>query len=66
MNIQKELAACNSTLNLSSQSKGPVEYSFWLMANLPIDDKMKLSLLAINSTIQRLRCELGILKSVSW
>lgn len=63
--IKKELATCNNTLNDVSDSKQPLEYSFWLMANLPMDDQLKLSLLSIITTIQRLRCELAIVKSCS-
>lgn len=61
--IGDELDACNSTLNASGRSKGALDYSFWLMANLPMDDQLKLSLLAMNNTIERLRAELLILKS---
>ena len=42
----------------------PVEFSYWVAGNLPLDDSMKLHLLRIDSAIQRLRCELNIMQKV--
>ena len=38
--------------------------SLWLAANLPFNDQLKLQLLAMQSPIKRLRCELGFLAKV--
>lgn len=43
-------------------SNDPVELSFWVVQNLPFDDKQRVKLLRMNSAIQRLRWELGILE----
>ncbi|XP_046400322.1 protein cereblon [Ischnura elegans] len=43
-------------------SEDPVELSFWVVQNLPLDDKQRVKLLRMNSAIQRLRWELGILE----
>ncbi|KAG8225404.1 hypothetical protein J437_LFUL004604 [Ladona fulva] len=40
----------------------PVELSFWVAQNLPLDDKQRVKLLRMNSAIQRLRWELGALE----
>ena len=40
------------------------EFSFWVAGNLPLDDGLKLHLLKMDSAIQRLRCELSIMKKV--
>uniref|UniRef100_A0A914W5Q9 Protein cereblon n=1 Tax=Plectus sambesii TaxID=2011161 RepID=A0A914W5Q9_9BILA len=39
-----------------------VDFSFWVATNLPIDDDNKLFLLGINCTVQRLRCELYLIR----
>ncbi|XP_071450215.1 protein cereblon isoform X2 [Hetaerina americana] len=43
-------------------SEDPVELSFWVVQNLPLDDNQRVKLLRMNSAIQRLRWELGILE----
>jgi len=42
----------------------PSEFSFWVAANLLLDDAFRLHLLTIDSAIQRLRCELSIMRRV--
>lgn len=42
----------------------PIEFSYWVAGNLPLDDMLKLSLLRIDSAVQRLRCELNIMQKV--
>ena len=54
-------------LRLFSQSqvnvpREPQELSFWLAANLPLDDKHKLKLLAFNCSIRRLRYEISLME----
>ena len=63
--IKRELSSYNDTLALTCQSRDPTEFSFWLMANLPLDDQLKLHLLSLNNAVQRLRCEQAILHAVS-
>lgn len=41
--------------NKSYAPAGPVEFSYWVTANLPLQDHQRLSLLSLNSSIQRLR-----------
>jgi hypothetical protein len=42
----------------------PTELSYWVAQALPLVDEQRLSLLQINSPIQRLRWELYILEKV--
>lgn len=44
----------------------PFEFSYWVAATLPLDDKLKLELLGINCSIQRLRWELNLLQKYSY
>lgn len=45
--------------------KDPVELSYWIIQNLPLEDYHRLKLLNINNPCQRLRAELSILEMVS-
>lgn len=47
-----------------SSMKSPEHLSYWLAANLPISDEEKLAILRLNSCIQRLRAEIGLMKKV--
>jgi len=38
--------------------------SLWLAANLPLNDQLKLQLLAMQSPVKRLRCQLSFLSKV--
>lgn len=61
--VRKELSSWGSIMNSdSSLLQNPSEFSFWVTANLPLDDTLRLSLLSFNSPIQRLRCTLSILE----
>ncbi|VDO93157.1 unnamed protein product [Soboliphyme baturini] len=40
----------------------PMVFSYWVASNLPLSDVLKLQLLKMNCTLQRLRCELAVLK----
>jgi len=40
----------------------PVELSWWVLSNLPLEDQQRSRLLSINSAVQRLRAELSILE----
>ncbi|KAK2180255.1 hypothetical protein NP493_452g04005 [Ridgeia piscesae] len=60
--IRKELQSWNETLRPESMPCDPSEFSFWVAANLLLDDAFRLHLLTIDSAIQRLRCELSIMR----
>ena len=62
--IRKELQSWNETLRPESMPCDPSEFSFWVAANLLLDDAFRLHLLTIDSAIQRLRCELSIMRRV--
>ena len=42
--------------------KNPQELSYWVATNLPLDDAHRMTLLKLDCTIQRLRCELSLLE----
>ena len=44
----------------------PLAFSYWVVSSLPLDDSMKITLLAINSAVQRLRAELHVMRAVSF
>ncbi len=57
------------TLRLFSHARvsvpsDPEDLSFWVACNLPIDDGDRYALLELNSAVQRLRYELGLLRKV--
>ena len=43
----------------------PVELSFWVAMNLPIDDAQRLKVLQMDCAVPRLRMELSLLKKVN-
>lgn len=43
----------------------PIDLSFWVAHNLPVNDEMRLRLLTIDSVVQRLRFGLNIIRKVS-
>ena len=60
--VKQELSKLSSlSLHLSSLPDGPTELSWWVVANLPLEDKLRAQLLAINCPVQRLRMELSFL-----
>jgi len=44
--------------------RDPIDLSYWIIQNLPLEDSQRLQLLAINNPNQRLRAELSILQKV--
>ena len=62
--VKKELHSWNETLKEETMPHDAVEFSFWVAGNLPLDDRMKIYLLNIDSAVQRLRCELSIMQRV--
>lgn len=63
--IKAELQCWNRSLKSDCMPCNPVEFSFWVAANLPLNDNQKLSLLSLDNAIQRLHCELNILEKYS-
>jgi len=61
----RELQSWNETFSLESMPRDPIAFSYWVVSSLPLDDSMKITLLAVNSAIQRLRAELHIMRAVS-
>jgi cereblon len=62
--MKNELTSWNDTIQRDKMPQDPVEFSFWVAGNLPLDDAMKLHLLQVDNAVQRLRCELSIMKKV--
>lgn len=62
--VREELRSWNDTLKPDLMPRDPVDFSFWVAGNLPLDDNMKLHLLRVDSAVQRLRCQLSIMRKV--
>jgi len=62
--VRRELQSWNESFSLETLPHDPIAFSYWVVSSLPLDDTMKLTLLAVNSTIQRLRAELHIMRAV--
>ena len=60
--IKKELRCWDSSNKMNLTPQDPVQFSFWVAGNLPVDDSLRLYLLSIKCANQRLRAELAILK----
>ncbi|GAB6029916.1 hypothetical protein CHUAL_005615 [Chamberlinius hualienensis] len=61
--LKKEISGWNSHLPLDTSPSDPIKFSYWVAANMPINDFLKMKLLSLHNAIQRLRAELAILKS---
>lgn len=62
--IKEELAGWNESFLKESMPMDAVDFSFWVIGILPLDDLMKLHLVKMDNAIQRMRCQLSILKRV--
>ena len=64
--ISQHLAVFGASLltEVDSRRSDAASLSLWLAANLPFNDQLKLQLLAMQSPVKRLRCELGFLAKV--
>lgn len=63
-NVKKELYRWNSSYVPERLPSHPVELSYWVIQNLPLDDDLRLNLMGIDSAVQRLRCSLSIVQKV--
>lgn len=63
-NVKKELYRWNSSYIPERLPSHPVELSYWVIQNLPLDDDLRLNLMGIDSAVQRLRCSLSIVQKV--
>lgn len=63
--IKDELQSWNDTLKPHTMPSDPVEFSYWVAQNLPVEDSMRLFFLSLHSAVQRLRCELSVMQMVS-
>ncbi|KAK3699916.1 hypothetical protein QZH41_016573 [Actinostola sp. cb2023] len=61
----QELQRWSQTIRLDNVPADPIDFSYWVAANLPLDDKLKIELLHIDCTTQRLRKELDIMQRCS-
>ena len=64
--VTKELHSWNESFSLESMPHDPIAFSYWVVSSLPLEDSMKLNLLAVNSAIQRLRAELHLMRMVGF
>ena len=62
--IKAELRGWNATLRPEQMPRDPVDFSFWVAGMLPLDDMMKVNLLAIDNAVQRMRYELSLIQKV--
>lgn len=58
----QELCSWNKTLRTVSLPEDATDLSFWVVQNLPLDNKMRRRLLGLNCTVHRLRSEISIMK----
>ncbi|XP_072178020.1 protein cereblon-like [Diadema setosum] len=63
MRIKQELSGWyENSMQLKTVPANPSDFSFWVASNMPLDDSQRISLLRINSAVQRLRRELELLQ----
>ncbi|KAF8782656.1 Protein cereblon like protein [Argiope bruennichi] len=60
--IKTTMQSWNKTMHSDAMPCNPKEFSYWVAANLPLDDRQRLELLKINEVTHRLRHELKILE----
>nr|XP_015930169.1 protein cereblon isoform X2 [Parasteatoda tepidariorum] len=63
--IRSLLESWNRALRGINLPNNPIEFSYWVAANIPLDDFQRLELIKINEVTQRLRLELKILETCS-
>lgn len=59
--IKKELKQWNDAFNLSNLPDEPTRFSYKLANGLPLDDTIRVELLALNCTVHRLQRELDLI-----
>uniref|UniRef100_A0A1E1XJP7 Protein cereblon n=1 Tax=Amblyomma sculptum TaxID=1581419 RepID=A0A1E1XJP7_AMBSC len=60
--IEAELRDWTENFATLSLPSDPCRFSYWVASSLLLDDKLRLEMLSYNNTVQRLRCELAILR----
>ena len=63
--MKQKLNKWNETIQAEKLTDDPVELSFWVCKNLPLDDSQRLNLLSIDNAVQRLRCALSVMEKCS-
>ncbi|XP_052085302.1 protein cereblon-like [Mytilus californianus] len=63
--MKQKLNKWNETLQADKLTNDPIELSYWVCQNLPLDDSQRLNLLSLDSAVQRLRCALSIMEKCS-
>ena len=62
--MKQKLNKWNETIQAEKLTDDPVELSFWVCKNLPLDDSQRLNILSIDNAVQRLRCALSVMEKV--
>lgn len=60
--IEAELRDWTENFATLSLPRDPCRFSYWVASSLLLDDKLRLEMLSYNNTVQRLRCELSVLR----
>ena len=60
--LRHELMADSKMERCSLAPDGPVEFSYWVAANLPLEDEQRIEFLSLTCSIQRLRWLLSLLQ----
>lgn len=60
--IIRELHSWNNSLQAAALPSEPVELSYWVAQNLPLDNLMRMHLLELSCPIYRLRSEIAIMR----
>ncbi|KAK3103864.1 hypothetical protein FSP39_022508 [Pinctada imbricata] len=63
--VKKELQKWNESYRPEIMPRNPIELSYWIAQNLPLDNDQKLRMLVIDNAIQRLRCAVSIVQKCS-
>ncbi|KAH7968106.1 hypothetical protein HPB52_005823 [Rhipicephalus sanguineus] len=60
--IETELREWTENFATLSLPRDPCRFSYWVASSLLLDDKLRLEMLSYDNPVQRLRCELAILR----
>ncbi|KAH7954824.1 hypothetical protein HPB49_021964 [Dermacentor silvarum] len=60
--IEAELREWTENFATLSLPRDPCRFSYWVASSLLLDDKLRLEMLSYDNPVQRLRCELSILR----
>jgi cereblon len=63
--VKKEFQTWSQNMAIKHQASNPTEFSYWVAANLPLDDTLRLELLVTNCVAYRLQRELDVINKYS-